>query len=99
MPPEVAGRIVGFYGNNYIGLPYPKTEMIASKKITINEDNAVDLFMNDGCLFANPKGAIEIIKADERAAEGKLFFTNICISNKKETIVTDGFFRILFVKN
>ncbi len=73
--------------------------MIASKKITINEDNAVDLFMNDGCLFANPKGAIEITKADEHAAEGKLFFTNICISNKKETIVTDGFFRILFVKN
>lgn len=99
MPPEVAGRIVGYFEKEYIGLPYSKTDMIAGKKITINEDNAVDLSMNDGCLYTNPKGGIEITKADEHAAEGKFFFTNICSSTKKETIVTDGFFRILFIKN
>lgn len=99
MPPEVTGRIIGYYEKEYIGLPYSKTDMIAGKKITINEDNAVDLSMNDGCLYTNPQGTIEITKADEQGAEGKFFFSNTCISTKKETIVTDGFFRILFTKN
>jgi hypothetical protein len=99
MPPEAAGRIIGYYEKEYIGLPYSKTDMIAGKKITINEDNAVDLSMNGGCLYTNPQGTIEITKADEQAAEGKFFFSNICMSTKKETVVTDGFFRILFTKN
>ncbi len=98
MDPEAAGRIVGYFEKEYIGLPYSKSDLITGKKITINEDNAVDLSMNDGCLYTNPKGAIEIIKVDEDAAEGKFLFTNTCSSTKKETMVTDGFFRILFIK-
>ncbi len=99
MPPDAAGRIVGYYENDYIGLPYSKTDMVVGKKIIISDDNAVDLMLNDGCLYPNPTGAIEIIKVDDTSAEGKFFFSNVCNSTKKEVKVTDGFFRLLFIKN
>ncbi|WP_462252131.1 hypothetical protein [Ferruginibacter sp.] len=99
MPPDAAGRIVGYYKNDYIGLSYSKTDMVVGKKIIISDDNAVDLMLNDGCLYINPKGAIEITKVDDNAAEGKFFFTNVCNNTKKEVKITDGFFRILLIKN
>jgi hypothetical protein len=99
VPPDAAGRIVGYYENDYIGLPYSKTDMVVEKKITIGEDNAVDLSLNDGCLYTNLKGEIEITKADDNAAEGKFFFTTVCSSKNKTVEVKDGFFRIPFSKN
>ena len=96
--PGSAGRIVGYYNNDYIGLPYSKTDLVAGKKIVINEDNAVDLFLNDGCLWTNPKGEIEITKADGNSAEGKFFFTIICSSKNKIIEVKEGLFRILITK-
>lgn len=72
--------------------------MAAGKKILINEDNAADLSLEEGCLYSNPNGEIEITKADESLAEGKFSFTTICTSTKEEVKVTDGFFRILLSK-
>lgn len=60
MPPDAASRIVGYYENEYIGLPYSKTDMVAGKKIMLGEDNAVDLSLNDGCHWAHPKRELEI---------------------------------------
>ena len=96
MQPYVAGRIVGYYNNGYIGLPYDKRDMVAGKKIMLGDDNAVDLLINNGCLWKDMKGEMEITKVDDTSAEGKFFFTTICSSSGKAVEVTDGFFRILF---
>jgi hypothetical protein len=99
MPPDAAGRIVGYYNDQYIGLPYNKTNMVAGKKITIDENEAVDLSLNSGCLWKDAKGEMEITKVDDNAAEGKFFFTAICSSTGKAVEITDGFFRIQVSKN
>ncbi len=98
MPPDAAGRIVGYYEKEYIGMPYSKTDMVVGKKIIISDDNAVDLMLNDGCLYTNLKGEIEITKVDDSWAEGKFFFTTTCNSINKAVEVTEGFFRIPFAK-
>jgi hypothetical protein len=41
MSPDNAGRIVGYYENDNVILPYSKSEMVAGRKIMIGEDNAV----------------------------------------------------------
>lgn len=99
MPPDAASGIVGYYKNEYIGLPYSKSDMVTGKKIILGEDNAADLAINNGCLWKDIKGEIEITKADDDAAEGKFFFTAVCTSTSKPIEVTDGFFRILLAKN
>ncbi len=99
MPPDAAGRIVGYYNDQYIGLPYSKTDMVTGKKIMIGENEAVDLSLNNGCLWKDAKGKMEITKVDDNAAEGKFFFTSICSGTGKSVEVTDGFFRIQFSKN
>jgi hypothetical protein len=99
VPPDAAGRIVGYYKKQYIGLPNNKTGMVAGKKIILNEEDAADIFLDDGCLYPITKGEIEIIKADDKWAEGKFFFTTICSSINKVVKIMDGFFRILFTKN
>jgi hypothetical protein len=99
MPPDAAGRIVGYYNTEYIGLPYSKTDLVAGKKIIIGEDNAADLLINNGCLWKDIKGEMEITKVDGRWVEGKFFFTTTCTSTNKVVKVTDGFFRIPFAKN
>lgn len=99
VPPDAAGRIVGYYKKQYIGLPYNKTNIAAGKKIILNEDEAADIFLDDGCLSPITNGEIEIIKVDDKWAEGKFFFTTSCSSTNKVVKVTDGFFRIPFAKN
>jgi hypothetical protein len=95
MPPDAAGRIIGYYDKEYIGLPYNKTYWTVGKKITIGEDEAVDVFISNGCSWTDTKGEMEITKVDGNAAEGKFFFTAACNSTNKTVDVTDGFFRIL----
>jgi hypothetical protein len=95
MPPDAAGRIVGYYDNQYMGFPYSKSDMTAGKKIMFGEDNAVDLSLNNGCLWKDIKGEMEITKADDNSAEGKFSFTTTCSSSGKTVEVTDGLFRIL----
>lgn len=99
VPPEVAGRIIGYYKEEYIGLPYSKSNLVKGKIILLGEDEAADLFIKNGCLFKNVRGKIEITKADENSAEGKFYFTTVCSNTNKTFSVTDGFFRILLTKN
>lgn len=99
MPPEAAGRIVGYYKDEYIGLPYNSRDMVVGKKITFSEDDAADLATNDDVgLWGGRKGEMEITKVDQNWAEGKFFFTGSTTSSAKTIEVTEGFFRISFTK-
>ena len=95
MPPEAAGRIIGYYKEEYIGLPYDKRNMVAGKKIKFGEDNAVDLSTSDDIgLWGGRKGEMEITKVNDNWAEGKFYFTGSTSRSDKTVEVTDGFFRI-----
>jgi hypothetical protein len=100
MPPETASRIVGYNNGESIGLPYNRRYLVAGKKITFGESNAVDLFTNgDIGMWGGRKGEMEITKVDENSAEGIFFFTASTSSTTKTVEVTDGFFRIPVAKN
>ncbi len=95
MPPASAGRIVGYYDKEYIGLPYDKGDMVVGKKNKFGEDNAVDLATNDEIgIWGGRKGEMEITKVDDDWAEGTFHFTAYATSTDKTVEVTDGFFRI-----
>jgi len=94
MPPEAAGRIIGYYEKQYIGLPYSKNYLVTGKKIMLGEDEVADIFLDDGCSYPLTKVEMEITKVDESWAEGKFFFTTTCSSINKVVKVTDGFFMI-----
>ena len=94
MPPETAGRLIGYMNAEYIGFPYDRRDLVVGKKITFGEDNAVDLLLNDGCLWKTTKGEMEITKVSDSWVEGTFLFTNVCSSSNKTVEVTDGFFRI-----
>jgi hypothetical protein len=95
MPPDAAGRIVGYSNEEYIGLPYDRRYLVVGKKITFGEGNAVDLATNDDVgLWGGRKGEMEITKVDDKWAEGKFFFTASTSRSSKTVEVTDGFFRI-----
>ncbi len=98
MPPDAAGRIVGYYEKDYIGLPYSKSNLTAGRKIILSENEAGDIFLDDGCSYPLTKGEIEITKVDGSWAEGKFFFTTSCSITKKVVEVADGFFRIPVAK-
>ncbi len=99
MPPDAAGRIVGYYNEQYIGLPYSKSNLTTGRKIILGEDEAADISLNNGCLWKDTKGEIEITKLSDEWAEGTFFFTTVCSSTNKAIEVTDGFFRIQLSKN
>jgi hypothetical protein len=99
MPPDEAGRIIGYHNGDYIGLPYDRGDLVVGRKIALGEDNAVDISLNNGCLWEGTKGEMEITKLDDKLAEGKFFFTTRCIGSGKTLEVTDGFFRIALAKN
>lgn len=100
MPPETAGRTIGYNNGEYIGLPYDKRDLVVGKKITFGEGNAVDLATNDDVgMWGGRKGELEITKVDDNWAEGKFFFTASSSRTNKTVEVTDGFFRIPVPKN
>lgn len=95
MPPEAAGRIIGYYQEEYIGLPYDKRYMVVGKKIKFGEDNAVDLSTSDDIgLWGGRKGEMEITKVNDNWAEGRFYFTGSTSRSDKTIEVTNGFFRI-----
>jgi hypothetical protein len=95
MPPEAAGRIIGYYDEEYIGLPYDKRNMVVGKKITFREGNAVDLSTSDDIgLWGGRKGEMEITKVNGDWVEGTFYFTGSTSQSDKTIEVTDGFFRI-----
>ena len=97
MPPEAAGRIIGYSGEEYIGLPYDKDEMLVGKKDIFSEDNAVDLSTTDEVgMWGGRKGEMEITKVENGWAEGSFHFTATAHDSNKTMEVTDGFFKIKF---
>lgn len=95
MPPATAGRIVGYYGKEYIGLPYNKSDMVVGKKNKFGEDNAVDLATNgETGMWGGRKGEMEITKVKDDWVEGTFYFTADATGTDKTVEVTDGFFRI-----
>lgn len=98
-PVEASGRIVGYYNGQYIGLPYNKSYLIVGKKIIINQDEAADIFLKDGCSYPLTNGLMEITKIGDNWAEGTFYFTTVCSSTNKTVKITDGFFRIQASKN
>ena len=94
MPPETAGRIIGYMNAEYIGFPYDRRYLVVGKKITFGEDNAVDLSTNDAGMLGGRKGEMQITKVDNNWAEGTFFFTASTSGTNKTVEVTDGFFRI-----
>lgn len=99
MSPDAASRIIGYYNEEYIGLPYDRRDMVVGKKITFGENNAVDLATNDEVgMWGGRKGEMEITKVDDKWAEGKFFFTGSTSASAKTVEVTDGFFRISVAK-
>lgn len=94
MPPEAASRIVGYFQDEYIGLPYNKQYLVAGKKIVLGEDEAVDIFLTGVGLAVTKNGEMEITKVDENWAEGKFHFTATESGTDKIIEVTDGLFRI-----
>ena len=99
MPPETAGRLVGYHNEEYIGLPYDRKYFVVGKKIVFGENEAVDLATSDDIgLWGGRKGEMEITKVDGDWAEGKFYFTGSSSRSKKTIEVTDGFFRISLAK-
>lgn len=97
MPPETAGRIIGYYNKEWIGLPYNKSELVVGNKTHFGDDNAADLATNDETgLWGGLKGEMEIIKVDSDWAEGKFYFTASTKRSDKTMEVSDGFFRISY---
>lgn len=95
MPPDAAGRIIGYYGEEWIGLPYDKRNMVVGKKITFGENNATDLATDDEVgLWGGRKGEMEITKVDDKWAEGTFYFTGSTSRSDKTMEVTEGVFRI-----
>ena len=94
MPPETAGRIVGYMNAEYIGLPYDKGNLAVGKKDIFGEANAVDLSTDDAGMLGGRKGEMQITKVDENWIEGVFFFTASTSGSNKTAEVTDGFFRI-----
>ena len=94
-PPEASGRIIGHYNNEFIGLPYMKTDMVVGKKETFSEDNATDLFLenDDNGFYGGRQGGMVITKVNGDWVEGTFHFVANTINNKTVN-VTNGFFRI-----
>lgn len=96
MPPEPAGRIIGYYDKESISLPYDRRDMVVGNKTKFGENQAVDLFTNDDVgIWGGRKGEMEITKVDDNSAEGKFYFSATASGTNKTMEVTDGFFRII----
>lgn len=95
MPPDAAGRIIGYQSEEYIGLPFSKSSLAAGTRTVFGEEEAVDLALDDDVkIYAGKKGGMEITKNDGKWAEGKFYFTATSSRSAKTIEVTDGFFRI-----
>lgn len=95
MPPDLTGRIIGYQGDEYIGLPYSKSSLTAGKKLIFSEDYATDLALDDDIgIYGGRKGEMEITSVSDEWIEGKFFFTASTSRSDKTVEVTDGFFRI-----
>jgi hypothetical protein len=99
MSPEATGRILGNKGDEFIGLPFHRSHLIAGKTVKFGEDQAVDLRTADAIAFWSGRtGEMTYTKVDENSAEGTFFFTATARETTKKIQVTEGKFRILLGK-
>lgn len=97
LPPDDMARIVGYYHDESIGLPYDKRSFIVGNKIDFREDYAVDLFTDDDIgMWGGYTGQMEITKVDGNWVEGSFYFTGSTFGSKETIEVTNGFFRVSF---
>ena len=95
MPPDVAGRIIGYLDKEYIGLPYNRQYLVVGKRIALGENDAADLSTNDKIsMWASRKGEMQITTINGDWAEGTFYFTGGSSRSAEIKEVTDGFFRI-----
>lgn len=97
-PPDGPGRIIGYKGEEYIGLPYDRRYLVAGRVIDFNERQVADLGTDDDVgIWGGRSGQMRITKVDAHAAEGTFHFTATSTStgSKQKVEVTDGTFRIL----
>lgn len=95
MKPSLAGRIIGYVGEEYISIPYSAGYMTAGRKIKITEDYAIDLALDDDIgIWAGRSGLVEITKINGDWVEGRFNFIASSMRSNKSFKVTDGFFRI-----
>lgn len=94
MPPEAAGRIIGYKKNDYIGLPYDG-HMKAGDKIKLGEHDGVDIFFseNNGS-WRTTGGEIEITQIADGWMEGKFTVTEKEADKGRNIEITNGYFRI-----
>ena len=104
MPPKLAGRIVGYYGKEYIGLPYDKNNKSpkVGPKTTFNEGRAADLATNEtagGGIWGGRKGEMVITKVTPQWVEATFFFTATSARSPQIKEVTEGFLRFPYPSN
>lgn len=94
--PEGPGRIIGYKGEDYLGLPFHRSHLVAGKVIKFGDDQAVDLSIGDDDLtWAGRVGEMKYTSVDAKSAEGVFFFTATARGTSKTLEVTEGKFRIL----
>jgi hypothetical protein len=97
MPPDAAGRIIGYYKDAYTGMPYYRK---LGQKTTFGDHNAVDLSITDDDNFYGGRtGGMEITKVNGDRVEGIFNFTATSKGSSKTFEVTNGFFRISVGQN
>ena len=100
MSPEAAGRYIGYYKDEYIGLPrFEQKYAQLGKKIIFKEGNAVDLSVSgDDNFYGGYSGEMEITKLNGDWLEAKFHFTATSHGSDRTIRVTDGFYRIQYGK-
>lgn len=95
-PPMDAGRIIGYLGEEFIGMPrFDKKSLRVGVKEIFGKENSVQLAMGDKPVYySGYSGEIEITKVDGDWVEAK-FSINATEDNGSKTFkVTDGFVRV-----
>jgi hypothetical protein len=95
MPPAAAGRIIGYYKDQYIGLPGPEKRYAkAGKKWALGDSYSADILINDGFNYNLGIGTMELTSVKDDWAEGSFSFTITSTDGKSTVKITDGFFRV-----
>jgi hypothetical protein len=97
-PPRMSGRIIGYYQQRSIGLPFNSGRLNVGDKETLKAGDVADLRFaiagDDDDGWGGYAGETEITKVTGNWAEGKFYFTATQHSSGKKVEVTNGFFRI-----
>ena len=95
MPPADIGRIIGYYKDEYMGLPFGKEHMKKGATYTLGDEESAEYFAPGSQeQWGTGMGELLVTYADEAKIEGSFHFTQKSKTSGRELKVTDGFFRI-----